>query len=145
MLRSLVGIVLTSLLSSLIVLGAPSNGSYPLPMKLTGSAVYTHDPSIIYAEKLGYYYVFSTHGGVARSKALKGFVSYLRRRTGNLGLCGYDQTVDCYWVFPSYGLLCDNCSKLNLLLGGYSFITTLTSGGLCRMLAIVVSEFAYIY
>ena len=77
MFHSLVGVVLVSLLSSLVVLGAPSNGSYPLPMKLTGSAVYAHDPSIIFAEKMGYYYVFNTHGGVARSKALTGLAPCL--------------------------------------------------------------------
>lgn len=86
MVFSLLGIAVTSLLSSLIVLGAPTNSTYPLPLKLTGSAVYTHDPSIIYAEKLGYYYVFSTHGGVARSRALQGLVLCLPLETVKLGL-----------------------------------------------------------
>ncbi|CAE6417172.1 unnamed protein product [Rhizoctonia solani] len=68
------GTLLATFVSGSSVLGAraTSNGTYPLPMKLTGSGTYTHDPSIIYNEKSGYYYVFSTHGGVARSKALKG-------------------------------------------------------------------------
>ncbi|CAE6427153.1 unnamed protein product [Rhizoctonia solani] len=67
--------LLASFVSGSSVLGirATPNSTYPLPMKLTGSGIYTHDPSIIYNEKSGYYYVFSTHGGVARSKALKGW------------------------------------------------------------------------
>ncbi|KAF8606237.1 hypothetical protein BDV93DRAFT_553992 [Ceratobasidium sp. AG-I] len=96
MFRSLVGAVLASFLSSLIVFGAPPNGRYPQPMKLTGSELYTHNPSTIYAEKLEYYYVFSTHVGVARSEALKGpwtvigssFPTGCSVITANAGHCG---------------------------------------------------------
>ncbi|KAG8721757.1 hypothetical protein FRC09_007416 [Ceratobasidium sp. 395] len=71
--RVFFGALLGNLIASAYGLGpGQTNSTYPLPIQLTGSAVYTHDPSIIYNEKSGYYYVFSTHGGVARSKALKG-------------------------------------------------------------------------
>ncbi|KAG8781000.1 hypothetical protein FRC12_022351 [Ceratobasidium sp. 428] len=71
--RVFFGALLGNLIASAYGLGpGQTNSTYPLPILLTGSAVYTHDPSIIYNEKSGYYYVFSTHGGVARSKALKG-------------------------------------------------------------------------
>ncbi|EJT98564.1 hypothetical protein DACRYDRAFT_57515 [Dacryopinax primogenitus] len=46
--------------------------AYPQPLPLTGPAHFTHDPAIIYNPQSDYYYVFSTHGGVARSRELLG-------------------------------------------------------------------------
>ncbi|KZO99448.1 glycoside hydrolase family 43 protein [Calocera viscosa TUFC12733] len=60
------------LLFCALALAVGYGAAYPQPLQLSGPATFTHDPAIIYNPQSDYYYVFSTHGGVARSHDLLG-------------------------------------------------------------------------
>jgi len=45
---------------------------YPQPMNLTGPAIYTHDPTMVYNAQTDNYYVFRSGGTVSRSPRLQG-------------------------------------------------------------------------